>query len=193
MCARGGTLGPSATGRGGRAVRLAVGLRAGVVCRGATPRGSARRATRGARRRRPPSGRRPHRRGAIVERPARRAQRSRPTANKLLARKRPRLIPVHDSVLAMALQPDEGEYWETLRAALRDGLQAELAASTRLRALPRKSRRFGSSMWSSGGPSEATQTRPTRSSGLAPPESRSGRWRARLPAPQPQGGIPART
>lgn len=42
------------------------------------------------------------------------------TAGKLLARKRPRLIPVFDSVIESALQPPPDRFWVTLRAALRD-------------------------------------------------------------------------
>ena len=41
------------------------------------------------------------------------------TAGKLLARKRPRLIPVFDSVIQEALQPPRDRFWVTLGAALR--------------------------------------------------------------------------
>jgi len=40
------------------------------------------------------------------------------TAGKLLARKRPMLIPVFDSVIQEALQPPPDRFWATLRAAL---------------------------------------------------------------------------
>jgi hypothetical protein len=43
------------------------------------------------------------------------------TAGKLLARKRPRLIPVYDKVVKAALErPDGGHWWRPLRAVLRD-------------------------------------------------------------------------
>jgi hypothetical protein len=53
-------------------------------------------------------------------------------ANKLLAQKRPLLLPVYDSVVKAALQPDELLFWQPLRETLRadDGVRL-----TRLRAL----------------------------------------------------------
>ena len=46
------------------------------------------------------------------------------TAGKLLARKRPRLIPVYDSVVRAALNRRQGDgWWLPLRAVLRDGTQ----------------------------------------------------------------------
>jgi hypothetical protein len=42
------------------------------------------------------------------------------TANKLLARKRPRLLPVYDSVVKEALRPKPGQFWVSLRHALLD-------------------------------------------------------------------------
>ena len=42
------------------------------------------------------------------------------TAGKLLARKRPRLIPIWDSVVEKVLQPEPGAFWESMRAALAD-------------------------------------------------------------------------
>ena len=44
----------------------------------------------------------------------------RTTAGKLMARKRPRLIPVFDSVIKDALLPDASNYWIRLRNELRD-------------------------------------------------------------------------
>lgn len=42
------------------------------------------------------------------------------TAGKLLARKRPQLLPVYDSVVKVTLQPDSDRWWEPLRASLRN-------------------------------------------------------------------------
>ena len=42
------------------------------------------------------------------------------TAGKLLARKRPRLIPVYDSVVKDALQPNDDRFWSPLHAELQD-------------------------------------------------------------------------
>lgn len=42
------------------------------------------------------------------------------TANKLLARKRPRLIPVYDRVVKAALQPDSKMFWIPLRNSLNE-------------------------------------------------------------------------
>jgi len=39
---------------------------------------------------------------------------------KLLARKRPHLAPIADSVVIAALQPARGQFWATLRECLRD-------------------------------------------------------------------------
>lgn len=41
-------------------------------------------------------------------------------AGKLLARKRPHLLPIYDSVVAEFLGPAPGEFWADLRAALKD-------------------------------------------------------------------------
>jgi hypothetical protein len=41
-------------------------------------------------------------------------------AGKLLARKRPRLVPIVDSVVAKALGAERGTYWETMRHCLAD-------------------------------------------------------------------------
>ena len=43
------------------------------------------------------------------------------TASKLLARKRPRLLPVYDSVVKAALQPDVESFWLPLRQELLNG------------------------------------------------------------------------
>ncbi len=43
------------------------------------------------------------------------------TANKLMARKRPRLIPVYDNVVREALEPGHDLLWERLRTCLREG------------------------------------------------------------------------
>ncbi|MEU8813395.1 DUF6308 family protein [Actinoplanes sp. NPDC048796] len=40
-------------------------------------------------------------------------------ASKLLARKRPRLVPIHDRVVLRVLAPPKNKFWETLAAALR--------------------------------------------------------------------------
>jgi len=42
-------------------------------------------------------------------------------AAKLAARKRPRLIPIYDSVVERVMQPDKGGWWTSLAAALDDG------------------------------------------------------------------------
>lgn len=42
------------------------------------------------------------------------------TVHKLVARKRPRLLPVYDSVVKAALQPDHDEFWLPLRQELQD-------------------------------------------------------------------------
>jgi Family of unknown function (DUF6308) len=42
------------------------------------------------------------------------------SASKLMARKRPRLIPIYDSVLKAALLPGSGNYWIALRNELQD-------------------------------------------------------------------------
>lgn len=42
-------------------------------------------------------------------------------AGKILARKRPRLVPVIDSTVKRALHAPRGRYWASLRAALREG------------------------------------------------------------------------
>lgn len=42
------------------------------------------------------------------------------TTHKLMARKRPRLLPVYDSVVKAALQPDESTFWLPLRQELQD-------------------------------------------------------------------------
>jgi hypothetical protein len=42
------------------------------------------------------------------------------TAGKLLARKRPRLIPIWDSVVEEVLQPEPGTFWTSMREALGD-------------------------------------------------------------------------
>ena len=55
------------------------------------------------------------------------------TASKLLARKRPRLVPVFDRVVRDLVTPPEGEWWVTMRAVLRDPRTEGAAA--RLRAL----------------------------------------------------------
>lgn len=47
------------------------------------------------------------------------------TASKLMARKRPRLLPVYDSVVKAALQPDERSFWLPLRLELQDGTLVE--------------------------------------------------------------------
>lgn len=49
------------------------------------------------------------------------------TAHKLLARKRPRLLPVYDSVVEAALQPNQRAYWRPLRTDLQqDGVVKQL-------------------------------------------------------------------
>ena len=50
------------------------------------------------------------------------------TANKLIARKRPRLVPVYDSVVRDALQPGPDQFWARLRSCLaeHDDVRAEL-------------------------------------------------------------------
>ncbi|MFI7528642.1 DUF6308 family protein [Nocardia salmonicida] len=56
------------------------------------------------------------------------------TTSKLLARKRPRLLPVIDSVVKQVLDhPDRHSYWMTLRSALRDDERAlvEILAAAR--------------------------------------------------------------
>lgn len=47
------------------------------------------------------------------------------TARKLLARKRPLLIPVVDSVIVEALGCEKNRAWETLREAISDDIQTE--------------------------------------------------------------------
>jgi hypothetical protein len=42
------------------------------------------------------------------------------TAHKLCARKRPMLLPVYDSVVKAALQPNRNDFWEPLREELQD-------------------------------------------------------------------------
>ncbi len=42
------------------------------------------------------------------------------TASKLLARKRPRLVPIHDRVVLRVLAPPKGRFWATLAEALED-------------------------------------------------------------------------
>lgn len=50
-------------------------------------------------------------------------------AGKLMARKRPRLVPVSDSVIDKALKPPSGNLWTALRAALTDqGRRADVEA-----------------------------------------------------------------
>ncbi|MFC7527576.1 DUF6308 family protein [Actinoplanes sp. GCM10030250] len=41
-------------------------------------------------------------------------------ASKLLARKRPRLVPIHDDVVLRVLAPPKNQFWATLAAALTD-------------------------------------------------------------------------
>lgn len=41
-------------------------------------------------------------------------------ASKLLARKRPRLVPVHDEIVLRVLAPPKGQLWVTLAAALKE-------------------------------------------------------------------------
>ncbi|MET7391916.1 DUF6308 family protein [Dactylosporangium sp. NPDC005572] len=41
-------------------------------------------------------------------------------ASKLLARKRPRLVPIDDTVVRRALTPPDGQFWVTLAGALTD-------------------------------------------------------------------------
>lgn len=56
------------------------------------------------------------------------------TANKLLARKRPRLLPVYDSVVRDALEPGPDQFWSRLRACLADHEQVR-AELQRVRAI----------------------------------------------------------
>ncbi|MGN9779419.1 DUF6308 family protein [Micromonospora sp. H33] len=50
-------------------------------------------------------------------------------ASKLLARKRPRLVPVHDDVVLRVLAPPENQFWVTLAAALTESaLRNEIEA-----------------------------------------------------------------
>jgi hypothetical protein len=42
------------------------------------------------------------------------------TTHKLMARKRPRLLPVYDTVVKAALQPEGDEFWLPLRTELLD-------------------------------------------------------------------------
>jgi len=49
------------------------------------------------------------------------------TACKLMARKRPALIPVFDTVIQAALQPEKGCYWVSLHEVLRRGLDDRLS------------------------------------------------------------------
>jgi hypothetical protein len=50
-------------------------------------------------------------------------------ASKLLARKRPRLVPIHDDVVLRALAPPENQFWVTLAAALTESaLRNEIEA-----------------------------------------------------------------
>lgn len=51
------------------------------------------------------------------------------TASKLLARKRPRLVPIHDDVVLRVLVPPKRQFWVTLSAALSDStLRCEIMA-----------------------------------------------------------------
>ncbi|MBB5868418.1 hypothetical protein F4553_001797 [Allocatelliglobosispora scoriae] len=50
-------------------------------------------------------------------------------ASKLLARKRPRLVPIHDSVVLRVLAPPENQFWTTLATALTEStLRSEIEA-----------------------------------------------------------------
>jgi hypothetical protein len=53
-------------------------------------------------------------------------------AGKILARKRPRLVPIYDKWIEHYLSPPKGEFWETLQAALRrNGLPQRIEESLR--------------------------------------------------------------
>jgi hypothetical protein len=53
-------------------------------------------------------------------------------AGKILARKRPRLIPIYDKRIRRYLDPPAGRFWETLRLALRqDNLPAKIEEALR--------------------------------------------------------------
>lgn len=52
-------------------------------------------------------------------------------AGKLLARKRPRLVPIFDSVIEKVLQPPPGRFWVSLAEALRDADRRTRVEGTR--------------------------------------------------------------
>ena len=89
-------------------------------------------------------------------------------AGKLLARKRPRLIPVVDSVVMKLLPLPEGSAWKALRSALEDGgLRAQIEAIRPSRLDPRVTtlRLLDVAVWMRGSGSEnALEVR--RSAGL---------------------------
>ncbi len=53
------------------------------------------------------------------------------TANKLMARKRPRLLPVYDAVVKAALQPKEDSFWLPLRQEMQDETLVRLLVDVR--------------------------------------------------------------
>lgn len=50
------------------------------------------------------------------------------TAGKIMARKRPRLIPILDEVVKAELDPPPGQFWVTLRGCLDDDLRGRIEA-----------------------------------------------------------------
>ncbi len=65
----------------------------------------------------------------IVKRSGRRSDNAQRwvTAGKVLARKRPHLVPVYDKVVRRLVQPQPGDWWLTARAAMRDdGIRGRL-------------------------------------------------------------------
>lgn len=56
-------------------------------------------------------------------------------AGKILARKRPHLIPIADALVWEYFQPEEGDFWETMRLALMDGWAQRVDDSLRIDSL----------------------------------------------------------